>query len=439
MKIEKKYNELINFLNQNSDIKKWFFNVTRYYTLDLRLTNGKINYYNVPMVGCRYIFDFVIETNEGRLGTISLETNVVDQIKIMLSKLLESSLPKGKIYFSKNNEYNNLDFYNQEIKSIIEQKNLKKMKEKSLAIYQHIQKTQCVSSEFVMTLQLMKRHYFNSIGIHLYLEDTNVNILTYLFYKDGTKRFEYQTKQWKEVEKETSKLFTSKKTKTSTVLSDLSRIEKVVFLPKALTWIFKLILEPNLNGLMISQGLTFIRPEMIGKKILGNLTVIDNGCMKHGTKSLKFDFEGVPRKETIIFEKGIFMTPLLTTQTKKYFSKWGLNETGNAVNLSHTELSNLIIRGSDKKVEDLLEDETPIILIENLAGYSGDIATGNFKFDVEMGELYIKGVKSGFLNFSVSGNIFEILRNPATLYSETLKYENFYIPALKTSNVVLYL
>ncbi len=136
------------------------------------------------------------------------------------------------------------------------------------------------------------------------------------------------------------------------------------------------------------------------------LTIIDSG-MK-GTGSFPFDGEGMPSKETVVVEKGLFGGFLYESY---YGRKMGRPSTGNAVRGSIREAPHNSPRGIfiQPGTEDILKGFCDGVVIEELMGtHTANTITGDFSLGA-LGHLYEEGKARPFKGVIFSGNIFDIL------------------------------
>ncbi|ABR29936.1 PmbA-related protein [Thermosipho melanesiensis] len=144
--------------------------------------------------------------------------------------------------------------------------------------------------------------------------------------------------------------------------------------------------------------------EKIGSNIL---TIKDLPYVKGSINNRPFDDEGVPTKETTIFENGIFKNYLYDLKTAK---KDNVKSTGNSINGSISPI-NLVIEKGDYSYEELIKKLKSGIIIVGVDGMhsgsnpvSGDFSLGARGYKVENGNI-VGAVEQ----ITISGNFVELL------------------------------
>ncbi|MBP1751140.1 MAG: putative zinc protease PmbA, partial [Deltaproteobacteria bacterium] len=138
------------------------------------------------------------------------------------------------------------------------------------------------------------------------------------------------------------------------------------------------------------------------------LTIIDSGMA--GTDAFMFDGEGVPSRDNIVVEGGVFKTFLYDA----YFGrKLGKNSTGNSVRSSLKSPPKCGPRGMyvQPGTRDIMPAMSTGIIIEELMGtHTANVITGDFSLGC-LGYTVEKGVRTPFQGVMISGNVFDIFKN----------------------------
>ncbi len=169
----------------------------------------------------------------------------------------------------------------------------------------------------------------------------------------------------------------------------------------------------------VESGLSCLK-DKLGKKIASerfNLT--DDGTLKNGIFSSKFDAEGVPTQKNQIIREGVLKTYLHNTSTAR---KYKTKTTGNAGLVSPSP-HNLIIEKGEMDKEELFKEVKKGIYVTNtwytrFQNYSiGDFSTlpRDGCFIIENGE-----IKSSIKNTRISENLLNIMANIRYLSSDSL-------------------
>ena len=153
----------------------------------------------------------------------------------------------------------------------------------------------------------------------------------------------------------------------------------------------------------------------INKRVASPLiTIVDSGVVKGGY-FCPYDDEGVPKKKTIVVDKGILKTYLHSRITAK---RLGGAPTGNARAQDYASIplvrqTNYYIEPGDYKVDELFEDVKFGIYVKGRGATGGEVdsAVGTFTFSVGPSYLITKGEISELVRGVVlSGLILETLK-----------------------------
>ena len=165
-----------------------------------------------------------------------------------------------------------------------------------------------------------------------------------------------------------------------------------------------------MSAFSVEAGLSCLK-NMIGKQVANKkITIIDNGMLKNGFGSSKFDAEGVPTQKNIMVDKGILKTYLHNTSTAKRFNT---KTTANAGLLS-PEPTNLIVNKGNFSKQELFEQVKNGLYITNV-WYTRfqNYNTGDFSTIPRDGIFVIKNGKIGqpIKGIRISENILTLLKN----------------------------
>ncbi|HVP93069.1 MAG TPA: TldD/PmbA family protein [Acidobacteriota bacterium] len=178
----------------------------------------------------------------------------------------------------------------------------------------------------------------------------------------------------------------------------------------------------------------------IGEKVASELvTIFDDGLLKGGLRTWKFDGEGVPQQKTLIIEKGILRNFMYDNYSAK---KEGKTSTGNAARAGYLstpsiEATNFHFMPGKKSSEELVEEIDNGLLVYYLQGaHSSNPASGEFSvvatpaWKIENGEIThaTKGVM-------LAGNIFQVLKNISALANNERKAGQIVAPWVCIENV----
>jgi PmbA protein len=117
----------------------------------------------------------------------------------------------------------------------------------------------------------------------------------------------------------------------------------------------------SISAFFVDSGISFFWGK-IGKEVASpKFTVVNDGTIKEGIYSKKFDKEGVPTKKTPIIEKGVLKSYLHNSSTAKKFN----TETTANAGLDVPLPQNLIIGDGDKTQDELISDIDRGLMVTN--------------------------------------------------------------------------
>ncbi len=182
------------------------------------------------------------------------------------------------------------------------------------------------------------------------------------------------------------------------------------------------LLSPVLSHLSmfsIDQNLSLLK-DTLDKKVFSDVLTIHETPHDKTPTSVPFDSEGYPTKEKVLIENGVVKTYLYDQEMAK---KYNHEPTGNGFGslTIHPGLTKITIKKGSRKFKELVKDVKEGYYITDLSGvHSGlDALTGNFTLSAE--GYYIKdGKMKSYVNqFTVSGNIMNLLNEIKEMSSDT--------------------
>jgi len=181
----------------------------------------------------------------------------------------------------------------------------------------------------------------------------------------------------------------------------------------------------------------------IGEEITSNLvTIHDDGLLKGGLQTWKFDGEGVPSQKTLVIEKGILKHFLYDNYTA---NKIGAESTGNAFRgglASYTstpflEATNFTFTKGNKSPENLINEIDDGLIVYSVQGaHSSNPESGEFSvvatpaWKIEKG-----GVAYAVKGAMLAGTIFDVLKSVSALGNNPRKIGRLVAPWIRVENV----
>lgn len=201
----------------------------------------------------------------------------------------------------------------------------------------------------------------------------------------------------------------------------------VLFRARPLAQLLANLLVPAVNAMNVLEGFSPLAGKL-GEKVLGNLTLIDDGTMPGGLATSFFDGEGVARRGTVLVEEGVLKNYLHNTYTAR---RMGVESTGNAargMGAIAVAPSNLILTGGGWTEEELEREAKVVADGHLLSVHTVNPVTGNFSVVVSNPYQVKGGDAVPVKPLAVSGNIYEVaaLVKPARRVKTT--YTNIYAP-----------
>jgi len=209
----------------------------------------------------------------------------------------------------------------------------------------------------------------------------------------------------------------------------------VIFFQNAVYPLFYSILAAA-NADAVQKERTYLVDKK-GKTIASeHLTVIDDGLVAAGFRSLPFDGEGNPKTRQKIIEKGVLRTYLYDTYTAK---KHSIESTGNSMRLGYNTLpiiscNNLRITPGTRNLDTLISETKKGIFIIALHD-SPDPVSGRLSgllseaFLIEAGE-----IKYPIKNAMIGIHVFDLLEGITDISSDYREEAGVLIPSIKIEN-----
>ncbi len=204
----------------------------------------------------------------------------------------------------------------------------------------------------------------------------------------------------------------------------------LVLKPHAVGELLENVLIPSFNADNVQRGRSVLKGR-VGEKVFSeNLDIVDDGTLKDGIYTSKFDGEGEKTKKTALVDRGILRGYLFDTYTA---NKGGVESTGNAQRDSYSALpsvgpSNFVIKGKsgDRGLE------TKGLVVYGLIGaHTANPITGDFSVETRNAFLNGEPVKKAIL----SGNVFELLNKIEGFGKDVKQVSSIMTPSIEFSDV----
>lgn len=204
----------------------------------------------------------------------------------------------------------------------------------------------------------------------------------------------------------------------------------LVFAPEVARSILGAILGA-INGNAVYRSSSFLAGKL-GETVGGsNLTMIDDGTIRGGFGSARFDGEGLPTRRKVVLDRGVLTSYLLNTYTAR---KLGLQSTGNAsrglAGSPGIGAGNFYLEPGTKTPEEIIAAIPRGLYVTDLIGHGVNIVTGDYSHGasglwIENGELTYPVEE-----ITVAGNLKEMLHNVSSVGSDLIFRSSVACPTL---------
>jgi PmbA protein len=211
----------------------------------------------------------------------------------------------------------------------------------------------------------------------------------------------------------------------------------IVFAPEIARGLVGSIFEAA-NGDSIYRGASFWSNQLGEQVAAANVTVVDDGTMEGGFGSAPFDGEGLPKRRTVIVEKGILTHYMLNTYTAR---KLGMQSTGNAARgLSGNPgigAGNLFLDPGSITPGQLLREVKSGLYVTGLMGHGVNMVTGDYSRGasglwIENGELTY-----AVEEVTIAGNLKEMFHNVAAIADDLEFRSSVACPTLRIDGMTI--
>ena len=218
-----------------------------------------------------------------------------------------------------------------------------------------------------------------------------------------------------------------------------TRGSKVIFTQFALQQLLYYTLINAVKADYVQRNQSALKGK-IGQRIASEaVTIYDDGLLKGGIRTGKFDAEGVPQQNTLIVEKGILRNYLYDNYTAK---KEGMESTGNAARAGYlstpsVEATNFHIMSGNKSPEKLVNEAEDGLIVYFVQGaHSSNPASGDFSVVVAPSWKIEKGgITHATKGAMVAGNIYQVLANVSAVADNERKIGQLVAPWVLVENV----
>jgi PmbA protein len=206
----------------------------------------------------------------------------------------------------------------------------------------------------------------------------------------------------------------------------------VIFMPTAVPdLLFPLLV--GVSGKQLEKGVSPLIGKT-GQKLLDDKIIIaDNGLRDFGTESGPFDAEGVPRRRTVLFDRGVFTGFLFDLATA---AACRTQSTGSAsrdyTSQPQPGRSNIELAPGDARFEDVLAGVNEGLLVYDcLGGGQSNVLAGDVAVSISSGFRIGNGKVTGRVKDTmIAGNVYEMFKNVVAVGNTVRDLGSSYVPFL---------
>jgi PmbA protein len=201
----------------------------------------------------------------------------------------------------------------------------------------------------------------------------------------------------------------------------------LILKPHAVSELFEHALMPSFSADNVQRNRSFLG-EKVDEKIAMEIDITDDGTLKNGLLTGKFDSEGVFSKETPLVKSGVLCGFLHDTYTA---NKAGIESTSNASRDSFLVLPQI---GSTNTVVSGKGDIGEGLVVHGLIGaHTANHVSGDFACETRNAFLNGRPVKKAI----ISGNVFELLKNVSGFGKDVKQFSHIVSPSIAFSDVTV--
>ncbi len=154
------------------------------------------------------------------------------------------------------------------------------------------------------------------------------------------------------------------------------------------------------------------------------LTLIDDGVLPQGVATEPIDDEGMPRRRTVLIERGILRGFVADSY---WGNRLGTGSTGNATRAGYTTtprigFTNIVIEPGTTKLEEILSEIDYGLLVHDLQGaHSSNPESGEFSVVAAPAWLVQRGELKPVRGVMIAGNLYSLLKDITALSREQIR------------------
>jgi PmbA protein len=215
----------------------------------------------------------------------------------------------------------------------------------------------------------------------------------------------------------------------------------IVLAPQVFAELLGVTVLYSLRGDNVVQGRSYFAGRKGEKLLSEKLTLVDDGVLKGGDNTWRFDGEGVATARKVLIEKGV-------VKGFVYDSYWagraGERSTGNAVRSGYASqpspgFTNVVVEPGDLLPDEMLEGRL-LVVYQIQGAHTANRETGEYSVLANPAILFENGEPKGWVRGAMlSGNFYEELAKQLVGLSRNVEHAapGFYLPWAKLENITV--
>jgi PmbA protein len=211
----------------------------------------------------------------------------------------------------------------------------------------------------------------------------------------------------------------------------------VIFMPTAVPDLLYPIMV-GVNGKQLEKGVSPLI-EKTGQQLLDERTTIaDNGLRDLGIASGPFDDEGMPRRRTALFDRGVFAGFLFDLATAGACNTESTGSAGRGyTSQPQPGTSNVELAPGDARFEETLGGiREGLLVYECIGGGQSNVLAGDVALNVSSGFRIVNGKAAGRVKDTViAGNVYDMFKNVAAVGNTVRDLGAYHVPFVMFSGL----
>ena len=206
----------------------------------------------------------------------------------------------------------------------------------------------------------------------------------------------------------------------------------VIFMPTAVPDLLYPLLVA-VNGKQLEKGVSPLIDKTGQKLIEEKITIADNGLRDFGTASGPFDAEGMPRRRTVLFDRGVFTGFLFDLATAAACRAQSTGSAGRGyTSQPQPGVTNIELVAGDARFENVLAGIGEGLLVYDcIGGGQSNVLAGDVAINVSSGFRIGNGKVTGRVKDTmIAGNVYEMFKNVTAVGDTVRDLGSYYVPFL---------